>query len=156
MTDLFRAYWPVVLGYVRRRTGDPALAEELAQEAFARATAAFLGWRGESPLAWLLAIARNVLADHHRKGRPLVPLEEVLEPAEAFPHTRIEVRDLLARLPATDRRLLELVYLDGFSHAEVAAMAGRTPAAIRTAVWRAREALRTLAQEEHGHDRRTP
>jgi RNA polymerase sigma-70 factor (ECF subfamily) len=153
MTELFRAHWHTVVGYLARRTGDRVLAEELAQETFTRATAAFLGWRGGSPAAWLLAIARNVLTDHHRRGRRLVPLEESLLPSQAFPDAGIEARDLLSRLPQSSRRLLELFYLDGFSHAEIAAMTGRTPAAIRTALYRARDALRALATEEQTSDR---
>lgn len=153
MTELFRAHWSTVVGYLARRTGDRVLAEELAQETFTRATAAFLGWRGGSPTAWLLAIARNVLIDHHRRGRRLVPLEDALLPSQAFPDTAVEVRDLLSRLPPSTRRLLELCYLDGFSHAEIAAMTNRTPAAVRTAVYRARDALRALAAEEMTSDR---
>jgi RNA polymerase sigma-70 factor (ECF subfamily) len=148
MTDLFRAHWGAVFGYLLRRTADRALAEELAQETFVRATSAFLGWRGESPLAWLLSIARNTLMDHYRRGRPVVALEESLLAPEAFPDDEVEVRDLLSRLPPQSRRLLELVYLDGFSHAEVAAMTGQSPGAVRTAVWRARDALRALTKEE--------
>jgi RNA polymerase sigma-70 factor, ECF subfamily len=153
MTELFTAHWHTVHGYLTRRTGDWALAEELAQETFTRATAAFLGWRGGSALAWLLAIARNVLVDHHRRGRRLVPMEESLLPSEAFPDVGVEVRDLLSRLPPNSRRLLELVYLDGFSQAEIAAMTNKTPIAVRTAVWRAREALRALVTEENTSDR---
>ena len=52
LEDLFRAHWSLVRGYLLRRTGDPAAAEELAQETFYRATRAFLGWRGGSPVAW--------------------------------------------------------------------------------------------------------
>jgi RNA polymerase sigma-70 factor (ECF subfamily) len=152
MTDLFRTHWPAVFGYLYRRTGDPALAEELAQETFTRATAAFLGWRGGSPLAWLFAIARNVTVDHHRRGRHLVPLEESLLAPQAFPDTAVEARDLLSRLPEPARRLLELVYLDGFTHAEVAEMTGRSPAAVRTAVWRARDALRAIAPPERADE----
>jgi RNA polymerase sigma factor (sigma-70 family) len=148
MSDLFRAHWGAVLGYLTRRTGDRLLAEELAQETFTRATAAFLGWRGGSALAWLFAIARNVAVDHHRRGRPLVALEESLLEPHASPETTVEVRDLLRRLAPTTRRLLELVYVDGFTHAEVAAMTGRSPGAVRTAVWRARDALRALAEED--------
>ncbi len=154
MTELFRAYWRTIVGYLARRTGDPVLAEELAQETFARATAAFLGWRGGSPAAWLLAIARNVLIDHQRRGRRLVPIDHAeLLPASAHGHDEVEMRDLLSRLPDAGRRLLELVYLDGFSQAEVAAMTGRNPAAVRTAVWRARDALRALLTEADADDR---
>jgi len=77
--ELFRAHWPLVLGYLRRRTRSEALAEELAQETFYRATRGFLGWRGEAPAAWLLAIARSALADEARRGVLLVPLRETAE-----------------------------------------------------------------------------
>jgi RNA polymerase sigma factor (sigma-70 family) len=152
MTELFRAHWPMVLGYLTRRTGDRVLAEELAQETFVRASAAFLGRRGGAPGAWLLAIARNVLVDHHRRGRRLMPLEESLLPAQAFPDTAVEVRDLLSRLPPNTRRLLTLAYLDGFTHAEIATITGQSPAAVRSAVWRARDAARAMAGESTNDD----
>src|SRR5262252_165322 len=99
MTELFRAHWPTVIGFLTRRSGDRTLAEELAQETFARATAAFLGWRGGSAIAWLLAIARNVLVDHYRRTGRLVPIEDSPLPPQNFPDISIEVRDLLSRLP---------------------------------------------------------
>ena len=144
--DLFRAHWPLVHGYLARRTGDPVLAEELAQETFYRATRAFLGWRGGAPAAWLLAIARNVLTDEVRRGRRLVPLSETL-PAPAADELA-DLAPLLARLGASDRRMLELVYVHGFSHAEIAAMTGTTAGAVKTAVWRARRALQALYEKE--------
>jgi RNA polymerase sigma factor (sigma-70 family) len=149
MEELFRAHWPLVLGYLRRRTGSVTVAEELAQETFYRATRAFLGWRGGSPAAWLLAIARNVLVDEARRGQRLVPLSETLPARGGEPSTMsMGVRDTLARLPANQRRLLELIYVDGYTHAEVAAMAETTPGAVKTAVWRARQAFQQLYREE--------
>jgi RNA polymerase sigma factor (sigma-70 family) len=152
MTELFRAHWSTVLGYLLRRTGDRHLAEELAQETFVRATSAFLGWRGGPAAGWLLAIARNVLVDHHRRGRRLAPLEESLLPSQSFPDTDVEIRDLLSRLPPNTRRLLTLAYLDGFTHAEIGVITGQSPAAVRSAVWRARDAARALAKGPAGDD----
>ena len=83
------------------------VAEELAQETFYRATRAFLGWRGGSPAAWLLAIARNVLVDEVRRGQRLVPLSETLPAQGGEPSTMsMGVRDTLARLPANQGRQL--------------------------------------------------
>jgi RNA polymerase sigma factor (sigma-70 family) len=151
MEELFRAHWPLVYGYLRRRTGDPALAEELAQETFYRATRAFLGWRGGSAAAWLLAIARNSLADEARRGRRLAPLPEDLV-AEADPEQAIDLETALARLSPSHRRLLELVYFDGYSHAEVAAMTDTTPGAVKTAVWRARRSFESVYREKERHE----
>lgn len=147
LEDLFRAHWPLVHGYLARRTGDPSLAEELAQETFYRATRAFLGWRGESPVAWLLSIARHALIDEARRGRRLAPLAESLV-NEGVPDGETVGLDLLAQLPSPQRQVLELVYVYGFSHAEVAAMTGTTEGAVRTAAWRARAAFRQLYAEQ--------
>lgn len=155
LEDLFRAHWPLVLGFLTRRTGDRALAEELAQETFYRATRAFLGWREEAPVAWLLAIARHVLIDEARRGRELVALPELLpDPAPGL-EEGVAVADLLDQLPDHQRRLLELVYVHGFSHAEVGAITGMTERAVKTAVWRAREAFRALYLEAESEEART-
>lgn len=53
----------------------------------------------------------------------------------------LAVRDALDRLPDQHRRLLVLVYFEGFSLVEVAAMTGKKHATIKTAVWRARAAF---------------
>jgi RNA polymerase sigma factor (sigma-70 family) len=150
--DLFRAHWPLVLGYLARRTGSATVAEELAQETFYRATRAFLGWRGGSPAAWLLAIARNVLVDEARRGQRLVPLTETLADPGSAVEARVAVSETLARLPDTQRCLLELVYVDGYTHAELAAMTGTTAGAIKSAVWRARQTFQQLYREEHDDD----
>jgi RNA polymerase sigma factor (sigma-70 family) len=142
LEDLFRSHWPLVFGYLARRTGNPGLAEELAQETFYRATRAFLGWRGGASVAWLLTIARHALIDEVRRGARLEPLEESLLEAAQHEDERLDVASLLAELPEAQRRLLELVYVFGYSHAEVAAMNGTSEGAVKTAVWRARQAFR--------------
>lgn len=134
----------MVVRYLARRTGDPALAEDLAQETFLRAAKAFLGWRGEQPAGWLLAIARNVHLDHARRAARLVPFDESLlddlQPSDAT--TTDDVRAVVAALPAATGRLLALVYFDGFTPGEVAVMTGVSAGAVRTSLWRAREAFR--------------
>lgn len=153
LEDLFRAHWSLVNGYLARRTGDAVLAEELAQETFYRATRAFLGWRGGSAVAWLLAIARHVLIDEARRGRRLEPLPDSLvagiEPSGGHDVTRV-----LASLPKAQRQVLELIYIYGYSHAEAAAILGTSEGAVKTAVWRARSAFRRvyLAEDESVSD----
>ncbi|WP_342774854.1 RNA polymerase sigma factor [Nonomuraea longispora] len=136
--ELYREHWPLVCGFLLRSH----LAEDLAQETFVKATRALLGWRGENPAAWLLAIARNVLVDHIRRRRIEVALPDPGELGVPALHVvSLDVRDTLDRLPERHRRLLTLVYLEGFSLVEVAAMTGRNHASIKTAVWRARNAF---------------
>ncbi|MEN3312959.1 MAG: hypothetical protein V7645_2288 [Actinomycetota bacterium] len=149
LEDLFRAHWSLVNGYLARRTGDAVLAEELAQETFYRATRAFLGWRGGSAVAWLLAIARHVLIDEARRGRRLVPLPDSLV-AGIEPGAGEDVTKVLASLPKAQRQVLELIYIYGYSHAEAAAILGTSEGAVKTAVWRARSAFRRVYLAEAG------
>lgn len=165
MEDLFRAHWPAVVRYLARRTRNAALAEELAQETFLRAARAFLGWRGDQPLGWLLAIARNVHLDHVRRARRVVSWDDALlsevpgpprsdrgakgraggSPAResaADLDLANDIADVLERLPRPTRCLLELVYFDGFSPAEVADMTGIAPGTVRMSLLRARDAFR--------------
>ncbi|WP_343046169.1 RNA polymerase sigma factor [Nonomuraea typhae] len=143
--ELYREHWSLVCGFLLRRTRDPHLAEDLAQETFVKATRALLGWRGENPAAWLLAIARNVLLDHVRRRRTELALPDPDDlGVPPIGVDALEVRDVLDRLPAQHRKLLELVYLEGFSMVEVAAMTGKKHNTIKTAVWRARA---TFAEE---------
>ncbi|MCU1674515.1 MAG: hypothetical protein JWN77_2628 [Frankiales bacterium] len=144
MEELFREHWSLVLGYLTVRVRDRGVAEELAAETFYRATRAFLGWRGEAPAAWLLAIARNVLVDAARRDKRHARLDEAaLDPVEPD-DTGVAVRDALERLPEAERRLLVLVHVYGYSCPEVAAMSGSTPGAVRMALSRARAAARDV------------
>ncbi|MDA0631838.1 sigma-70 family RNA polymerase sigma factor [Nonomuraea sp. MCN248] len=145
---MYREHWPLVCGFLLRRTRDPHLAEDLAQETFIKATRALLGWRGQNAAAWLLTIARNTLVDHLRRNRRELALPDVGELGVPPLHVAaLDVRDALDRLPEQQRRLLALVYLEGFSMVEVAAMTGRTHSSIKTAVWRARAAFADLYRE---------
>ncbi len=137
-------------GFLLRRTRDPHLAEDLAQETFVKATRALLGWRGENPAAWLLTIARNVLVDHLRRHRLELGLPHPDELGVPALHAEsLAVRDVLERLSEEHRRLLTLVYFEGFSLVEVAAMTGKKHTTIKTAVWRARTAFADLYGVPH-------
>ncbi|SDG65459.1 RNA polymerase sigma factor, sigma-70 family [Sinosporangium album] len=76
-----------------------------------------------------------------RRSRTELPLPKA-EELGAFPQEQresaLDVRRVLARMPDGPRRLLELFYFDGFSLAEIAAMTGRSPQSVKTALWRAR------------------
>jgi RNA polymerase sigma-70 factor (ECF subfamily) len=71
----------------RYLTGDPALSEDLVQDAVVRAFRAFRQFRGASPRAWLFAIVRNCCRSVHagRTGAmALVVSESGLSDAEAL------------------------------------------------------------------------
>jgi RNA polymerase sigma-70 factor (ECF subfamily) len=102
-----------------------------------------LGWRGGNPASWLFAIARNLLIDEARRGRVAALAETAdLVDVENAAIARTEIEETLLQLPESQRRLIRLVYIDGFTHGEVAAMTGSSAGAVKTAIWRARDAFK--------------
>ncbi|HRC86418.1 MAG TPA: sigma factor, partial [Thermoanaerobaculia bacterium] len=82
----YQAYYASLWAFLARASGDPALAEDLAQEAFLR----LLGSRAEHwPWAtrrpYLYRIGLNLLRDRQRRDWREAPLEAVAEPAAPAP-----------------------------------------------------------------------
>jgi RNA polymerase sigma factor (sigma-70 family) len=153
---LYRAHAGAVHRLVRESAHDPDVAADLVQEAFTRALEQLASLRDADRFRpWLFAIARHVVADHHRRqARTASPERESpveVEPSSLQPGpaelaeldelSRL-VRGCVAGLPARDAAAVAMVsYLD-FTPAEVASALGITTGAAKVAVHRARARLR--------------
>lgn len=126
---------------------DRALAEDLLQETFLAA------WKAredlaavEHPEAWLYGIARHralhALRGARRLRRALERSLPAREPVDEGPPLAVDTLALLHRvLGPEDRALVVLRYVHGFGAPELAEMTGRSPAAIRKRLERARASL---------------
>lgn len=125
---------------------DPASADDLAQETFARAVRALSGYRGDSAArTWLLGIARHVCMDHHRahirhrergsSGVNSAFARQVDMPDAA---SAVVAGDLLDRLDPQRRSAFVLTALVGLSYAEAAQVCECPVGTIRSRVARAR------------------
>lgn len=147
-----------------RETGDPELADELAQDAFARAWAKRDQYRpGTSPRAWLLTIARSQLMDHHRRQdrdrrhlkelvrqellRHLPDLDEV--PAEDGARLSA-LRECLSQLGEEHRQLIDLVHGQGLTSEAVADEMGIKADACRQRLSRIQRRLRECCERRIG------
>jgi RNA polymerase sigma-70 factor (ECF subfamily) len=150
---LFAQYHAPILNYLYRLLGDPALAEDLTQEAFTRAWNARRGLPGlENPRAWLYRIATNLARDHIRRARLLawLPLrgDEGHEPAlaERGPeHRAMEaeaMRCALLKLAPDYRIPLVLYTCQELSVVEIAQALGLSADAVKQRLVRARQQLR--------------
>ncbi len=152
----YRAQYPKLAGSLRVVSGDVGLAEELAQEAFARA---LLHWERlrhyEKPAGWLYRTAFNLLRRHWSKARrdegPLVH-DISTSPGD---DTRIDVTRALAALPYRQRQAVVLRHILDYPTEEVAVMMEVAPGALRMTLHRAVATLReqyqiVLADEEDG------
>lgn len=160
---LFRAAWSIL-----RNRGE---AEDVVQEAYARAFAAIEGFDGRSSLStWLTRITINEAlgrrrAALRRRARldadSVVDMDEYREKfmrgsvVETMPDAelaRLEIRRLveaaIARLPDEFRLVFVLREIEGLSVEEVAQMLELVPATVKTRFLRARRKLQEMLDPE--------
>lgn len=163
LETLFDQYIDRALGLAVRLTETREDAEEVAQEAFLRAFRHARELRGDTIAGgfgpWLFAIVRNLAADRRRQLR--LPSLSLASPAAenlaaAGPDAaeeaarRAEHADLLRALdalPEEHRAVLTLCDLEDVPHADAARALGRSTAATKSLLYRARRALRDVLNE---------
>lgn len=135
--------------------GDPVLAEELAQDAFARALAS---WHRVSkmdhPAGWVYVVALR--AGRRRRGRNREEPAAAGEPVDADVAERA-TRDIvlgaaIARLPERQRVALVLRYLADLPVADVAAAMGCAVGTVKSTLHAALERLGVELQDQEEPD----
>ena len=129
-----------------RILGDRADAEEVAQEALARA---FARWRSVADHAepWVARVATNLAIGRWRKRRPSLPFAEghaaPTADASALALERHGLVAALARLPRRQREVVVLRYLADLPEQAVADQLGTTVGSVKQHAHRAMARLRT-------------
>ncbi|MEV7026036.1 ECF subfamily RNA polymerase sigma factor, BldN family [Kitasatospora sp. NPDC093558] len=153
---LYDHYSDTVYRYIYYRVGSRATAEDLTSETFLRALRRIgtFTWQGRDFGAWLVTIARNLVADHFKSSRFRLevttgemldsnecersPEESVLESL-----SNAALLDAVRRLNPQQQECVTLRFLQGLSVAETARIMGKNEGAIKTLQYRA---VRTLAR----------
>jgi RNA polymerase sigma-70 factor (ECF subfamily) len=158
--ELYVSYGPRLKAYLARHGADAGTAEDLAQEtlfAVWRRAGLYASEKG-SPTTWIFSIARNLWIDRLRREIPWQELPEArLQETSSEPlpdavvsgnEVQLRVRAALAALPVEQRAVLELAYLEGLSHGEIAARLalplGTVKSRVRMAYGRLRAAVEDL------------
>src|SRR5437870_8448341 len=147
LADVYRSTYRALVRFLYRKVWDAERAEDLAQEAFARA----LVHKPENARGWLFVVAANMARDDARRAarerRHLTllksePQESTLASDEAIEveSDRARVRAALDELSPRDREVL-LLWDSGLSYDEIAAQTGLARGAIGTTLSRARRRL---------------
>ena len=156
--SFYREHLQLVRLYLARRVDDPFVAADLTADVFLGAIRAAGSYRRDlgPPRAWLIGIARNVVANHRRlsaregaavrrlNARRLLDedsTERIVERIAAEADARA-VLSSITDLPESLRSVVELVAVDTLSVAEAAAVLGISPGAARVRYHRARRILR--------------
>jgi RNA polymerase sigma-70 factor (ECF subfamily) len=140
--DLFDAEYPRLVRLALLITGDAAAAEDVVQEAFARALARWSRVRVyDRPGAWVrlvtVRLAVRVRTKREREMRSPLPDAAVLDPDPPDP----ELLAALRELSANQRAALVLFYIEGLSTEDVASALAVPPSTARSHLHRGRAAL---------------
>lgn len=127
-----------------RLLGQRDEAEEVAQEALARA---FASWRRVASYdePWVARVATNLAIDVHRRRRPSTELkDDVVVPGDLAARVleRHGLIESLRRLPRRQRQVVVLRYLADLSERQVADLLGTTVGSVKQHCHRAMTRLR--------------
>ncbi len=134
---------------LRRLSGNAALADDLAQQAFVLAWKSIKTLRNPEAFAgWLRQIAVNCWLAEARKGQAAtVSLEEAQHlsaPNVGSGAARIDLDRALASLKENERLCIVLSYNEGLSHGEIAETTGMPLGTVKSHVARGAERMREL------------
>ncbi len=150
--ELWRDAQPMLLRYLRVLAGDEA--DDLASATWLRVIESLTSFEGNEPQfrRWVVTIARHLHVDagRRRARRPETPTEELADldgvspDAQAGAEERMSTQAalaLIATLPPAQAEVVMLRVVMGLDVADVAAIVGKRPGAVRVAVHRALRAL---------------
>lgn len=144
---LYRRFYPRLVRLIVRKSGDRALAEDVAQETLLRALDKLETFDISRPLwPWLKTIATNLMVDSGRKRSREVAWEpdDDTVPAKEMPGCEdgMVLAEVLRNLPDRQRVAVSLRYLQDWESSEAASFLGLTIPAFEQLLFRARKRLR--------------
>ncbi len=146
---------PHLRAFARTLAGDPASADDLAQDAMVKAWDARASFQmGTNMKAWTFMILRNQFYSEKRRSWRQSQLDQeaaertlvAVDDPEA-PVALDELRQGLAMLPAEQREALILVGAGGFAYEEAADICGCAVGTVKSRVSRARRALHAILDD---------
>lgn len=154
-SEIFTRYQHRIINYIHGLVHDRELANDLAQEAFLKAYRALPRMGDDLRLApWLYRIAGNTAFSALRRRRlirwlPLLNDGIVADDVDRGVVEAEAVHRALAKLPSKYAAPLLLHSHEGLSCNEIAIILGISPGAVKTRLFRAREAFRVAYGEDN-------
>jgi len=132
--------------------GERSLADDLAQEALARALSRLETLKDDKALEpWTFSILANCFRDHCRRHKPADQFQECIDPSLASADEQLSqqqttdrVRLAIGRLTPEQREVLMLIDLEACRYTEVADILGIPVGTVMSRLSRARQKLKQL------------
>ena len=142
--ELCRRHYAAMVAIGYSILGDHQLAEDAAQESFARALVELRRLRNKAKFApWLAAICRNVAKDMVAAKVRQISTDDFSQAARNNNHdeSRRLIRRAIDQLPVSAKELVVLRYYNGLSYEQIASVLGISQAAINGRLTRAKRKM---------------
>ena len=159
--ELVRRHQSQVRNFLRKLAGDPAAADDLAQDCFLHAWNKLSSYSGRgSFIGWLMKVAYTTFLQSKRRSKRY---SEILEEAghvadaesKSYTEPSEEVTDLgklLAVLEEEERAVMVMSYACGMSHREISEATDQPVGTVKSIIFRGKEKIRTRFEiEDHKH-----
>jgi RNA polymerase sigma-70 factor (ECF subfamily) len=152
-SELYERHFRAVYAFVARRVHAREIAEDVTADVFYKALAALprFDWRGVPFGVWLFRIAANCVADQFKasarfsdKAGPEPATEAEFERA----HDCARLFEWTEKLPADQRRVIEMRFAEGRTIREIGAELKKTDGAVKQLQFRAVQTLRARMGEK--------
>ena len=152
--ELYRQHAGRVYALCLRLTGNSGDAEERTQDVFVRLWDKLRSFRGESAFSsWLHRLSVNVVLNERRttmrREQRVMPTEDPenvgaqhAAPVRDSSGLKIDLERAIAELPDGAREVFVLFDIEGYGHAEIAALVGIAEGTSKAQLFRARRLLR--------------
>jgi RNA polymerase sigma-70 factor (ECF subfamily) len=160
--ELIRRHQSHVRNFLRKLSGDAALADDLAQDCFLHAWDKMSTYSGSGTfIGWLLKVAYTTFLQSKRRSKRYAEiLTEVGQVAEveskSYTQDNEEVTDLdklLAILDEDERAIMVMSYACGLSHREISDATDMPVGTVKSVIHRSKEKIRSgfeLQRYQHG------
>ncbi|MHC4537531.1 MAG: RNA polymerase sigma factor [Planctomycetota bacterium] len=141
---LCQRYYPAMVAVGYSVLGDHQLAEDAAQESFARALVSLRKLKNQMRFApWLAAICRNVAKDMVATKARQISTNDFSQAGRNNNHdeNRRLIRRAIEQLPASAKELMVLRYYNGMSYEEIGSVLGISKGTINGRITRAKRKM---------------
>lgn len=123
--ELYRRYSGKIFGYLRKKVKDEAIASDIFQEVFMKLHRSKHLYKESLPFKpWLFTVAQSTLIDHLRKNKKQMNHSNIDAEEIADTNLRADIINedlaILEKLPANQRTVLQMRYLDEKTFQEIA------------------------------------
>ena len=155
--EIYSRYITRIYRYIYYQVADKMTAEDLTEEIFLKAWKSIRSYtgKGQAFSSWLYRIAHNHVIDYFRKMKRQKSLETEFIDTTPNPEQEVEQRlmrqevlNLISHLPANQKQIIVLKFIEGLDNHEIQQITGKTLSAIRITQMRALSTLRNKLKTE--------